>query len=289
MRSEQEMLGLIVTFIREDENIRAAVLNGSRADPNVTKDFFQDFDVLCFVRSVEPYVKNRDFIRRFGKIMIMQVPEEMGDPPPRNDGSYVYLMQFADGNRIDLGFCSVDDIGRASEDSLTVLLIDKDGLIGELPPSSDKDYLPAEPTKKQYEDCCNEFWWVCPYAAKGLWRGDLLYARFLMDSVIRKQLMKMMTWYFGIVTGFKKSPGKLGKNIKYHIDPPVWTMLKDTFSDSDTANVWEALLTMCRLFRMTAQQVADTFGFGYPESEDLNVSKHLEHIRSLPKTATEMY
>lgn len=34
MRSEQEMLDLILDTARQDERIRAVILNGSRANPN---------------------------------------------------------------------------------------------------------------------------------------------------------------------------------------------------------------------------------------------------------------
>ena len=61
-------------------------------------------------------------------------------------------------------------------DSLSILLLDKDKIIGELPPSNDGDYLPKPPTEKQFQDCCNEFWWVSPYVAKALWRSELINA-----------------------------------------------------------------------------------------------------------------
>ena len=34
MRSEQEMFDLILSFAKEEERVRAVVLNGSRANPN---------------------------------------------------------------------------------------------------------------------------------------------------------------------------------------------------------------------------------------------------------------
>ena len=46
MRSEQEMLDLIVGIAREDKCIRAVIMNGSRANPNAPRDFFQDFDIV---------------------------------------------------------------------------------------------------------------------------------------------------------------------------------------------------------------------------------------------------
>jgi len=100
-------------------------------------------------------------------------------------------MQFTDGNRIDLGFAPVESLSEESQGSLTKVLVDKDGILGDLPPSSDKDFLPKEPTEKSFDDCCNEFWWVCPYVAKALWREELIHAKSLLENPIRPQLMKV--------------------------------------------------------------------------------------------------
>jgi aminoglycoside 6-adenylyltransferase len=238
---------------------------------------------------VAPYRNNREFIRQFGDLMVMQIPEEMSDPPPANDGHFGFLMQFADGNRIDLGFHPIEHIDLDNVDSLTVVLVDKDNLLAGVPPPSEKDYLPEQPTAKLFSDCCNEFWWVCPYVAKGLWREELIYAKYMMDSVVRPELLKMMSWYFGKKTDFKLPSGKGGKNIKSHVDPSLWSKLEQTYPDADFRNIWASLFAMGDLFRIIANHVAQAFGFEYPESDDSNVSRYLERIRKLPKDATEIY
>ena len=162
MRPEDEMMKLIADVAHADGNVRAVLMNGSRVNPNVGKDIFQDYDIVYYVRDVEQYKLDGDVSRKFGEIMIMQTPEDMDDPPPRGDGHYVYLMQFTDGNRIDLSIVPVGWIDKAGQDSLTKVLIDKDNLIDALPPPNDRDYLPKKPTAKAFEDCCNEFWWGCP-------------------------------------------------------------------------------------------------------------------------------
>ena len=40
MRSEREMMNLILGTAQADERIRAVILNGSRANPNVKRDIF---------------------------------------------------------------------------------------------------------------------------------------------------------------------------------------------------------------------------------------------------------
>ena len=289
MRNEKEMLDLILNFARNDENIRVVVMNGSRANPTVKKDILQDFDIACLVKDVSPYVRNNRIPHYFGEILILQEPENMQDPPAEHNGHYAYLMQFMDGNRIDLSFYPLDQLESVINDSLTVLLLDKNNLINTLPPSNDSDYLPTVPTEKQFQDCCNEFWWVTPYVAKGLWRGELTYAKCMLeDVVIHEQLLKMLTWYFGIKTGFQKAPGKLGKYIKEDIEPEIWTELENTYSDSNFENIWEALFTAGRLFRCVAKDVALSFGFEYPQQDDDNVSQYIRRIKDLPEDATQI-
>ncbi len=51
-------------------------------------------------------------------------------------------MQFLDGNRIDLSFYALNQVDLIIKDSLSLVLLDKDNLIGELPPPSEVGYLP---------------------------------------------------------------------------------------------------------------------------------------------------
>ena len=288
MRTEQEMLDLILTFARNDDNIRAVVMNGSRANPNAPRDIFQDFDIACLVNDVKPYTRNKSIPSLFGEILILQEPEDMQDPPPDNDGTYGYLMQFMDGNRIDLSFHPPDIFKTVVADSQTIVLLDKDGTLVNVPPSSDKDYFPKPPTEKQFRDCCNEFWWVSPYVAKALWRGELTNAKHIQDVYVRDQLMKMLVWYFGVRTGFKKAPGKQGKYIRPDVEPEIWNELERTYADADFERIWASLFVMGSLFRRLAHAVAAHVGLEYHQHEDDNVSRFLRTIKQLPKDATEI-
>jgi aminoglycoside 6-adenylyltransferase len=288
MRSEKEMLELILSTAREDDRIRAVILNGSRANPEVADDLFQDFDIIYIVTDVVSYKETPAWIERFGELMILQLPDDMGDHPSSSD-RYAYLMQFADGNRIDLTLYSVDRIDELTRDSLSVLLLDKDGIIEPFPPSNESDYLPAPPTQKSFGDCCNEFWWVSAYVAKGLWREEITYAKAVFDQYLRTELMKMLTWYVGVGSDFSINLGKFGRRLQQYLDPTLWVLLVNTYSDADIEHTWDALEAACRLFRTIACSVAEHFGFTYSRDEDENVSVHLKHVRQLPGDAEEMY
>lgn len=289
MRSEQEMLNLILETARCDERIRAVVMNGSRVNPNAPRDPFQDFDIRCLVTDVASFKHDYEWIKRFGEMMILQMPEDMQDPPA-DKGYFVYLMQFMDGNRIDLGLFPLSQIDRLKQDSLSLLLLDKDALFETLPPPSEKDYLPKPPTARAFADCCNEFWWGSPYVAKGLWRREILYAKTLHDEVVRgEELMKMLVWHIGVKTNFEVNPGKLGKYFQKVLERDLWELLLKTYSDASYENTWNALFASCRLFRKVAIPIAEHYGFQYPFEDDRRVTEHLEHVRSLPGDAKEMY
>ena len=95
--------------------------------------------------------------------------------------------------------------------------------------------------------------------------------------------MAMLTWYFGIKTGFQKAPGKEGKYIREDIEPDIWAQLEKTYSDAKFENMWESLFTAGDIFRRMAKAMSSEFGFQYPQQDDDNVTSYLHRIKNLPK------
>ena len=80
MRTEEEMIQMIQDTARKDDRIRAAYLEGSRANPKVPKDMFQDYDVVYIVEETESFQRDKSWIDRFGKRLYMQYPEDREAP-----------------------------------------------------------------------------------------------------------------------------------------------------------------------------------------------------------------
>jgi hypothetical protein len=147
MRSEQEMSDLILSTARQDVRIRAVILNGSRLNPHVPRDLFQDSDILYIVTDVMSFTRDPGWIARFGEPMVMQTPDDMGVEPPGADDSYAYLMQFVDGNRIDLTLYPLARLDELPRDSLSLLLLDKDGVIPPSPRPMRATICPSRPRR----------------------------------------------------------------------------------------------------------------------------------------------
>ncbi|CKF40456.1 aminoglycoside 6-adenylyltansferase [Bacillus paranthracis] len=284
------MLDLIINTAKEDERIRAVIMNGSRVNPHVKRDCFQDFDIMYVVKDIQSFTSNHNWIHRFGEIMIVQMPEEMSLVPPDGDGKFPYLMQFMDGNRIDLTLVPVDLIKKfVGQDSLSKLLLDKDNCMEEFPPASDKDYLIKKPTEKEFLGCCNEFWWCSTNVAKGLWREELSYVKWMLDGPVRDMFIIMLEWHIGMKTDFTVNAGKFGKHFEQYFEGEMWEQFKQTFSNAEYENIWESFFVMGDLFREVANEIANTYGYRYPQDDDDKVTNYLKHVKALPKGSTSIY
>ncbi|MCU5099335.1 aminoglycoside 6-adenylyltransferase [Bacillus cereus] len=289
MRTEKEMLDVIINTAIEDERIRAVIMNGSRVNPNVKRDCFQDYDIMYVVNDIQSFTSNHNWVHRFGEIMIVQMPEEMSLVQPDEDGKFPYLMQFMDGNRIDLTLVPVELIKKfVGQDSLSKLLLDKDNCLEEFPPANDKDYLVKKPTEKEFLDCCNEFWWCSTNIAKGLWREELSYAKGMLEGPVRDMFIVMLEWYIGMKTDFTVNTGKFGKHFEQYIEEDMWEQFKRTFSNAEYENIWESFFVMGDLFREVANEIANTYEYQYPQDDD-KVTNYLKHVKALPKDSTSIY
>ncbi len=291
MRSGQEMMQLILGHARENDRIRAVYMNGSRTNPNAKPDIFQDYDIVYVVTDVRPFVDDKAWLTRFGELCVMQEPDATALPYEKTDLSvgYAYLMQFEDGNRIDLTLLTLAAAKtRYPEDSLTLPLLDKDGLLPEIPPPSDKSYHVQKPTAAQFASCCNEFWWVCPYVAKGLWRHEILFALDHLDTCIRRMLRMMLGWEAAARHGFAISIGKCDKYLNQHLPEATWERLLKTYPVAEPEAVWHALFESVTLFRETALFVGGTLGYAYNREEDRRTTIFLLDVRKLPKDAGEI-
>ncbi|TYB31568.1 MAG: aminoglycoside 6-adenylyltransferase [Candidatus Mcinerneyibacterium aminivorans] len=284
MRSEKQMYKLIKDFARKDDRIRGIVLNGSRANPNVERDPFQDYDIVYLVTDIEPFKDENYIINHFGEVMLMQKPEEITLIPPEGDGRYIYLIQFYDGNRIDMQFRHIDKAEKVVEDSLTEILLDKDDFIPETGEPDESSYFIQQPTEKYYWDCCSEFYFgIGSQIPKTIWRKELPLLKNLIYIVLRKPLVQMLKWHIGNKYNFKVSAGKGWKNLKKYLEHDYWQKYKKTYSDYKYDNIWNSLFVFHELFTEIAANLAEEFDYKFPQKDAENSIKYLRYVKKLPE------
>ncbi|MFO1443877.1 aminoglycoside 6-adenylyltransferase [Bacillus sp. Bva_UNVM-123] len=293
MRNEKEMMDIIINIAKEDERIRAVYMNGSRTNPNVPKDIFQDYDIVYVVSETSTFVNDENWINKFGNLLMVQEPDKLdhGIGFDMNfKQRYAYLMLFTDGNRIDLTLQTKETMLEVyGKDKLTIPLMDKDDFLPPIPSPTDIDYHVKKPSEGQFESCTNNFWWCLQNIAKGIWRDELPYAKQMFEYTTRESLNEMVNWWIGIEYDFQVSTGKMGKYFKGFLPESYWKMYQATYSDSSYNNIWDSVFISCELFRTLARDVAESLSYTYPADDDKNMMEYLQYVRRLPADAKPIY
>lgn len=268
MRSEQQLFDTVLNFARADERIRMVTLEGSRTNIHIPPDEFQDYDITFFVTDPDSFTADDAWLDLFGERLIMQKPEDMELFPAQEPG-YSYLMLFTDDVKMDLTLLPVELISEYfTWDKLVKLLLDKDGRIGSPPVPTDIDYHLQMPTARMFDDCCNEFWNTTTYVVKGLCRREILFAIDHMNEIVRKELLRMISWLVGTEQGFQFSLGKNYKFLDRYLSEELWNRLIATYRMDSYLHMWESLEACLALFREVSGEVAKRLEYTYPDYDE---------------------
>ena len=279
MRTEKEMLYIILTYAAGHDEIKVVGIEGSRIHPKITKDALQDYDITYIVTNMNTFIKDEEWLDIFGKRIFMQKPEGMTLYEPQLGNWFSYLMLLEDGNRIDLKIVPVEEIDLyLYSESLIKILLDKDNMVGEIPMPSNETYLIKLPTPQHFEDCCNEFWWVSTYVAKGLCRKEFLYATDYLNQTLRTELYRMISWNVGIETDFSESIGKSQRFLEQRVSKELWDRIIETYKMHSYDDLWQTLYLIQDLFREVSKEVAEKLEFPYPEYDE-NITKYIKNLQ----------
>ena len=253
MKSEIKIVNKILQ-ISKNLSISAIALSGSRTNPQVPKDEFQDYDVVYIVENLNDLLSDLSWLDQFGMRLIEQ-HNVLGH-------RRLYLMLFEDGNRIDLTLCPKEYTQEwvDSEANFEVIKDDK-GLFEVYQPNS-KRYWTAPPTEEEFAASCNEFWWVSAYVVKAIRRNQLIYATDHLYGICQQELLKVLAWQ---VTS-DRGAVDIGKNYKYLFQylsaeqEKEFSALLD-LSSFDKIN--QSLFATMGLFNREAQILAQKMGFTY--------------------------
>ena len=247
------MLDLILQTAKTLQ-VKAVAMSGSRTNQNTPKDEFQDYDVVYLVENFEELISDLSWLDRFGKRIIEQ--------EVALDHRRLNLMLFEDGNRIDLTLCPKDRIQEwvDSEAGFTVLE-DPNGLFEPYSPSSQRFWTnPASAI--DFENACNEFWWVSAYVVKGICRNQIIYAIDHLYGICQQEFLKILAWQ----VASNRGKVDIGKNYKYlfnYLPAEKKKEFSNLLDFSSIEKITQSLYATMKLFHQEAQSLAQKMGFNY--------------------------
>lgn len=275
MRTENEILKLILNIAKQDKNILAVCMNGSRVNENVEPDKYQDFDIVFIVENLESMIVDLTWINQFGNRIITQFPEEQDLYPSELEERYPILMLFDDYNRIDLTLLSKHKLSEyLSEDSLVKVLLDKENLLPKNKRISESRHWINKPYQKLFDECINEFYWISIYVMKGIWRNELIYS---IDhlNICRNMLLLMLAWEEGEKFNFKINFGKNYKYLPNYLDTSKYETLIFTYPNLTSNEIRNSLYRMIDMFDAATLGVSNKCKLNYDIDRYSEVKRYI--------------
>jgi aminoglycoside 6-adenylyltransferase len=284
--SENDVIARLVAWAEGDDSIRALVLTSSRARDDGTADLLSDYDVVVAIRDPEAFAHDDEWKSAYGRPLVHWGDEDVTEGSTTHFRGVVY----EDGTRIDytlwpdqlLDKITESDVLLADLDVGYRVLVDKDERTSSWHEPTHSAHVPAKPTQEQYEAMVHEFWWSTTYVAKSLWRGEVFFAKFMLDHDAKfVALRRFLEWKLELAHDWSLRPGSHGRGLEQLLPRETWEALAATYVGTDIDDNWNALFSTTALFREVAIEVGQALGFRYPEEVDDGVTAHLAAVRNL--------
>lgn len=278
MRNSEEMLQLIMNVAKSDERIRAVTMEGSRVSENATHDEYCDFDISFVVADIREFTKDHKWIEIFGEILIVQYPMDWYSHPYDYAGrdNFAYLIQFKDGNRIDLTLIDSSNVEKEKDYCEPRVVLLNKGNLKELKQVSDESIFHIQkPSQMEYYNTCNEFRWLSLYVSKGLCREELYYAKYAYDVLMMEMFIKMLNWKIGVENDFKVTTGNHSKYLKRFLSAEEMERFQSVFPNGSYEDIWSKLYMIYDFFAELASYVGGALGYHFDEKETEEVRTFL--------------
>jgi aminoglycoside 6-adenylyltransferase len=278
-----DALDRVVAWATTNDDIRALILEGSRANPYATPDAYSDYDIALIVRDPAAFADSHDWESWYGEPLVHW--HESGQPEDRL--RTMRLVIYEDGTRIDYCIWPREAIDRMTAagalppilDSGYRVLVDKDGITEGLPPATHDPHLLRPPDEREFANYVDDFWIDAAYVAKSLARGELLPAQMALSSIAIGHMRRLLEWRAAIDAGWTLRPRAYGRGLRALVPPQRWARLEALFPGADPDACWDALGLALDLHREIAAEVGDALGYAYPYERDARVGAYLRSLR----------
>lgn len=241
----------ILAWATDEDAVRLVVLTSTRATETAAMDERSDWDVIVALTDLD----------RFDPAAAYGTPAARWGDEHDVHGTTAFFrgVVYDDGVKVDWTLWPANVPALVAERGLTDaldvgyrVLLDKDGVTTRWAQPTHRAHIPAKPSEAEYVALVEEFWWSATYVVKARARGELFFARFVLDvDMTYGCLRRMVEWRVEIDRDWSWRPGAYGRGIERAF--PEIGAVHDSFEET------------IALFRRVAREVGDALGYAYPE------------------------
>ncbi len=279
-KAYNDLLSRFVSWAQNKDDIRSAMVIGSRAHADPLADEFSDLDLSVFVTDPQPYLDNPDWLEHIGHPWLTFVQ------PTRNGQYLERRCLFEGGLEVDFGFVPSEQVremvnyGPSPSESSAFnrgykIIFDKDQLLHLVDFGAEKKASKMNVNEKEFFDLVNDFWYHAVWTAKHLLRGELWRAKECCDGHMKYLLYRMLEWRAQATIEQQNDDKGYKRSFEEWVEPPILLSLKTVFASYDFEDVWRALLETTNVFEKLSSEAKRRLEFSYPEIGVLETKKFL--------------
>jgi aminoglycoside 6-adenylyltransferase len=276
----QQTLQSIIQFCCSSEDIRALALTGSSARSDQPADEWSDIDLVLVARNAEDYLKSTKWLNAISDPWITTVE--------RDDKGNISELRvlFRSGIDVDFLVLACDQLQFLKVEPLSSILdrgihifVDKDGISPYFSPASRKNIPVHTPSREEFLEIVNDFWFHTVWTVKKMKRGELWTAKSCCDNYMKHLLLTMIEWHTHTREGWDKETWYKGRFIEHWASPDVLDRLPGIFAHYDQEDIWRALLNTMSLFDQTARETAGRLMYAYPNNVAQSITNWVTSVR----------
>ena len=283
MRRENEVLDEVIRAAMRDSAVRAVI----RTDLRPVRKYLYTYNFCFIVNDIEKY--DEDVFRAcFGeRILLFRADRNYPEMFP---GTKAHLMVFRDGITIVIHAMDIRVfLARYNKEhtyenvwmgDTYQKLLDKDQILPETERLEETQTIFAEvPSREEFNNIHNEFWWVMKTFAEYSLRKELLSSMFYLNNAVRDLLNRMVRWYVYLKAGHPVDLGILDSKMEEILDADLFQLYQRTYPGADDSQIWDAYDAVKELWRTTGRFVSECCGYDYPEETELNMEKFISFLK----------
>ena len=284
MRTEKEIINLIMDTALKDENVRAVI----RTDLLPVREYLFTYNFYFVVNEVEKYDNDEVFGTCFGERILLFRSDR--NYPEMFPNTKAHLMVFRDGVTIVVNAIDIDTFlskyhGELEYENVWMgdtfqKILDKDNVLPKIERLEEKQTLFYQsPTELEFMGACNEFWWVLKTFAEYSLREELPSAMFYLNVAVRDLLNKMLHWHIYMKAGQPVDVGILDSNLEKLLEQEDFMLYMKTYPTADYDSIWKAFDAVVELWSKAGHAVAEQCGYGYPDEVQADMLAFIQKLK----------
>lgn len=246
------VLGEILAWAGDEQNVRVVVLTGSAAQGTESLDDLSDLDVELYATDPSRLVGETSWYEQFGEVLAVEALSNPGWWPTR-------LVQYV-GGKVDFMVGPIDALATAKYDRQFRVLIDKDKLAGNLAVGERRD---GPPGAAALDECVNLFYSAALMCAKCIVRSEPWPAK-VRDWDAKQELLRMIEWDHKVRHGWSYETWCNGKKLESWMDADIRAALGQCWGRFDLSETADALIETVAVFETLSSRTALALGLEKP-------------------------